>query len=287
MAEGPDILKNPSPGGNFLRVDRTSDGDGRGNSLVELSRVHVTLGGKQIIRDIDWRVNRGENWAVVGPNGAGKTTLLLLINGYLWPSGGTAKILGREFGSVDLRDLRGSIGLVSPYMDDWFQEEKTLDVVASGAYASSRLWKSPNQKELRRAATLLKSVGCGEHARREFRELSQGEKRRISIARALMGRPRLITLDEPCAGLDLTGRESLLSTLSKTARGSRQTMIYVTHRIEEIPAGFTHALLFKRGKVVRKGKLDKVLTGENLSRCFGVDIKVVKLHNRFYAVVDG
>ncbi len=139
MAEGPDILRNPSPVGNSLRVDRTSDGDGSGNSVIELSKVHVALGGSPIIRGIDWRVDRGENWAVVGPNGAGKTTLLLLINGYLWPSQGTAKILGKQFGNVDLRDLRRSIGLVSPYMDDWFQEERTIDVVASGASASSRL----------------------------------------------------------------------------------------------------------------------------------------------------
>lgn len=286
MAEGPDILKNPSPDGNFMKVNRTFDGDNGSTSIVELSKVHVALGGNQIIRDIDWRVDRGENWVVVGPNGAGKTTLLLLINGYLWPSGGTAKILGKQFGNVDVRDLRRSIGLVSPYMDDWFQEEKTLDVVASGASASSRLWKSPNKMELRRAVTLLKSVGCGEYARRKFRELSQGEKRRISIARALIGRPSLITLDEPCAGLDLPGRERFLSTLSKIARDSAQTMVFVTHRIEEIPKGFTHALLLRRGKVVRKGQLDKVLTGENLSRCFGVDVKVVKLHNRFYPVVD-
>lgn len=286
MAEGPDILKNPSLGGSFQKVNRTSKGDGRSDSVVELSKVHVALGGNQVIRDIDWRVGRGENWVVVGPNGAGKTTLLLLINGYLWPSGGTAKILGKQFGNVDLRDLRRSIGLVSPFMDDWFQEEKTLDVVASGASASSRLWKSPNQKELRRATILLRRVGCGELARKKFGELSQGEKRRISIARALMGRPALITLDEPCAGLDLSGRESFLSTLSKMARDGAQTMVYVTHRIEEIPAGFTHALLLKSGKVVRKGELDKVLTGENLSRCFGVDVRVAKLHNRFYAVVD-
>jgi iron complex transport system ATP-binding protein len=286
VAEGPDILKNPTPGGPFLKASRTTVGDGRSDSVVELSKVHVALGGNQIIRGIDWRVNRGENWVVVGPNGAGKTTLLLLINGYLWPSLGTAKILGKQFGDVDLRDLRKSIGLVSPYMDDWFQEERTLDVVASGASASARLWKSPNQKELRRAATLLRNVGCAEHARKKFRELSQGEKRRISIARALMGEPRLITLDEPCAGLDLSGRETFLSTLSKIAREGARSMVYVTHRIEEIPRGFTHALLLKRGKVVRKGELDKVLTGENLSRCFGVDVKVKKLHNRFYAVAD-
>jgi iron complex transport system ATP-binding protein len=286
VAEGPDILKHPSPTGSFLKVNHTSNGDRRSNTVVGLSKVRVAIGGNQVIRGIDLRINRGENWVVVGPNGAGKTTLLLLINGYLWPSKGTARILGKRFGDVDLRDLRRSIGLVSPYMDDWFQEERTIDVVASGASASARLWKSPNQAELRRGAALLKLVGCSEHARKRFRELSQGEKRRISIARALMGRPRLITLDEPCAGLDLSGREILLSTLSKIARDGAQTMVYVTHRIEEIPSGFTHALLLRKGKVVGKGELDKVLTGENLSRCFGVKVKVAKLHNRFYAVVD-
>ena len=172
-------------------------------------------------------------------------------------------------------------------MEDLFpEEEKILDVVASGASASLRLWQSPSQKELPYATALVRRVGCGEHLRKRFGQLSQGEKRRITIARALMAKPLLFTLDEPCSGLDVSGREDLLSTLSRIAKGHAQTMVYVTHRIEEIPPGFTHALLLKRGRVVGKGELDQVLTGKNLTRCFGVNVKVTKWRNRYYALVD-
>lgn len=288
MAEGPGNLKVPPPGGLFLTIKHfLDDGQSGAETVIKLSGVSVVLGGNQVIHGIDWRVERGENWAVVGPNGSGKTTLLRLLNGYLWPARGAAAILGMPFGRVDLRELRRSIGFVSPHMDGWFsEEERVLDVVVSGASASTRLWLSPGQKELLYATALVRRVGCGEHLQERFGQLSQGEKRRITIARALMAKPLLITLDEPCAGLDVSGREDFLSTLSSIAKGHVQTMVYVTHRIEEIPPGFTHALLLKRGRVVAKGGLDQVLTGKNLTRCFGVNVTVTKWRNRHYALVD-
>jgi iron complex transport system ATP-binding protein len=224
---------------------------------------------------------------VVGPNGAGKTTLLLLLNGYLWPASGSVTVLGKQFGKVDLRELRRSVGFVSPHMDGWFSDEEgVLDIVASGASASVRLWKNPAPNELRYAATLVRRVGCGEQIRKRFGQLSQGEKRRITIARAFMAKPLLITFDEPCAGLDVSGREDFLSTLSRIAKGHAQTMVYVTHRIEEIPQGFTHALLLRRGRVVGKGELAQVLTKKNLTHCFGVNIRVRRWRGRFYALLD-
>ena len=272
----------------LLTIKHSLDDSRKGaGSVIELSDARVVLAGNNVLGGIDWRVERGENWVVVGPNGAGKTTLLLLLNGYLWPASGSVAVLGKKFGKVDLRELRRSIGFVSPHMDDWFSDdEKVLDVVASGASASVRLWKSPTPNELRHAATLVRRVGCGEQIRRRLGQLSEGEKRRITIARAMMAKPLLITLDEPCAGLDVSGREDFLSTLSRIAKGHAQTMVYVTHRIEEIPQGFTHALLLRTGRVVGKGELTQVLTGKNLTRCFGVRVKVTRWRGRFYSLLD-
>lgn len=247
----------------------------------------MVLEGNEVIRNVSWRVERGENWVVVGPNGAGKTTLLRLLNGYLWPTSGTAAVLGKAFGSVDLRELRKSIGFVSSYMDGWVsEEERVLDVVASGASASMHPWQSLSQKDISYATSLVRRVGCGRHLQKRFGQLSQGERMRVIIARALMGKPLLITLDEPCAGLDLSGREDFLSTLSTIAVRRAQTMVYVTHRIDEVPSGFTHALLLRSGRVIAKGKIDRVLSGKNLSRCFGVRVRVTRWRKKLYALVD-
>lgn len=264
-----------------------NDRRSRGGPEVELSGVSVILDGNEVLRDVSWRVERGENWVVVGPNGAGKTSLLRLLNGYLWPTRGKVTLLGKTFGHVDLRELRRGIGFVSSYMDDWMpEEESVLDVVASGASASTRSWQTPNAKETAYATLLIKRAGCGTLLLRRFGQLSQGERRRIVIARALMARPSLIALDEPCAGLDLSGREDFLSMLSRIAKARTRTMVYVTHRIDEIPSGFTNALLLKDGAVLSQGRLDRVMDERNLSRCFGVKVKVARWRDRYYALVD-
>ena len=255
--------------------------------ILRLSSVSLEIEGRKIIRDLSWQVGDGENWVVIGPNGAGKTTLLRIVNGYLWPSSGRVSVLGEAFGRSDLRELRRRIGFVSAYLGDWIpSEERVIDVVVSGRYASTRLWKDPSSEELAYANRMLRRVGCERYRNAKVGKLSQGEKQKVVIARALMARPQLLTLDEPCAGLDLPGREQFLSSVGRIAESGSPAIIYVTHRVEEIPAGFTHALLVRGGRVTAKGGIENTLTSDNLSRCFQVPIRVSRRRNRFYAIID-
>lgn len=256
--------------------------------VLSLSNVSLFIEGRGVLHDITWKVMNGENWVVVGPNGAGKTTLLKLLNGYHWPSSGKVTILGERLGRVDLRELRRRMGLISPFVSDSIpEEERALDVVLSGKYASIGLWDAYSVSDRRYAMSLLRRTGCERHQNSKFGSLSQGEKQKVVIARALMAKPHLLLLDEPCAGLDIRGREKFLSALGRLALGRNPGVIYVTHRIEEIPIGFTHAMLLKRGRVVGKGKIHDVLNDEHLSKCFGIRIEVKKRGDRYYASVDG
>jgi len=249
--------------------------------------VDVSIEGKEVLHDVTWEVKRRENWVIVGPNGAGKTSLLRLLNGYHWPSSGKARVLGKKFGSVDLRELRKKIGLVSSYITDWVPaDERVLDVVLSGKDASIGFWKPSSPEDNRLAVSALGALGCERYKDSRFGRLSQGEKQKVVIARALMARPRLVALDEPCAGLDIIGRERLLSTLRRLASRGSPSLIYVTHRIEEIPEGFTHGILLKGGKIVKMGMTNEVLDDESLTACFGVKVKVNRWRNRYYAMVD-
>jgi len=255
-------------------------------SLLTLVGVSFVIDGTTILRRLNWEFRKGENWVIVGPNGAGKTTLLRLLNGYHWPTQGKVTVLGEPFGRADLRELRRKIGFVSSYITDWIpEEEKVLEVVMSGRYASTKLWRSPSSQDKSYARLLLRKVDCGSYANSAFGKLSQGERQRVVIARALMARPELLIFDEPCAALDLPGREEFLTILTKIAERRRPNMIYVTHRIEEIPPGFTHALLLKEGEMVGSGAIDDVLTDGKLTSCFGVRVKVSRWRNRYYALV--
>jgi iron complex transport system ATP-binding protein len=249
--------------------------------------VSVILGEKLALDGINWEVRQGQNWVIIGPNGSGKTTLLSVINGYNWPSNGEVSVLGKRFGSVDLRELRKKIGMVSSFMNQWFESnEKVLDVVVSGKYASTRLWRTTLKSDFQRARALLRVLGCSHCIGRSLKEVSQGERQKIVIARALMARPRLLTLDEPCEGLDLRARESFLAGLAAIVKQKTPTIIDVTHRTDEIPRGFTHALLLKDGKTVVAGNIEDVITGKNLSRCFDVSVRVKNFGGRFYTMVD-
>ena len=213
------------------------------------------LDGKRVLSHVDWELMPGENWVVIGPNGSGETSLLSIINGYRWPSSGAVSVLGRRFGDVDLRELRTETGLVSSYLD-WMigGDEKVLDLVISGKFGSTRIWRKIGAGDVARATSVLRVMGCLEHRGKTVSELSQGERQKVAIARALMARPRLLILDEPCEGLDIASRESFLDGLSPllTRRGGPM-FIEVTHRTEDIPPGFTHALLLRGGRVARLG----------------------------------
>lgn len=257
--------------------------------VVSLADVSLDIHGKRVLSHVDWEVTPGQNWVVLGPNGAGKTSLLSIIEGYRWPSSGDVTVLGRRFGEADLRELRTETGMVSAYLD-WMidGEERVIDLVVSGRYGSTRLWRRPTARDLIRASSLLRAMGCLEQSSKSLRELSQGERQRVAIARALMASPRLLVLDEPCEGLDIASRESFLEGLVPLlAERGGPTFIEVTHRTEDIPPGFTHALLLRGGRVVASGPIGKTLTSRKLTRCLGTDVELMRLGGRYYMVPRG
>jgi len=251
---------------------------------IELSDVTLVRGDKIILKDISWRVREGDHWAVVGANGSGKTTMLRMIAGYIWPSEGKVAVLGNRFGSIDLRELRKSIGWVSSTLQDQVPpNEPALDAVLSGKFASIGLWDGYDAYDIDYARELLNFMRCGESESSSFGILSQGEQQRILIARALMPKPNLLILDEPCAGLDLLSRENFLDMIEELGRQEDSpTLIFVTHHIEEIVSIFSHVLVLKSGRILAQGEKDKVLTEPTLSDAFGVPLNVTKINGRFW-----
>ena len=257
----------------------------QGATILHLSGVGVALNGNIILRDVNIEVRLGDNWAIVGPNGSGKTTLLKVINGYQRVSSGEVRVFEEKVGETDTQEMRKKIGMVSSFLNELVvSDDNVLDVVVSGAYAQTRLWSIPEENFVRQARGLLRRLGCLEYQDRRLRELSQGERQKVLIARALMSKPGLLALDEPCAGLDLGARETFISGLDRIAN-PRLSILYVTHRIDEIPSCFDKALLLKDGEIISSGKIDSVLTGKKLSECFDVQVSVEKSKGRFYAIV--
>jgi iron complex transport system ATP-binding protein len=254
--------------------------------LVRLSQIGLKIGGKRILSSVNFKLHKGERWAIIGPNGSGKTTLLRIISGYLRPSSGLASFHGQN--SVnDLESVRKTTGFVSSFLDNLVgNEDSVLDIVVSGRFGATKLWGIPDFEIVDRARKLMVQLGCEKFEDRRLSELSQGERQKILIARAMMPEPVLLTFDEPCASLDLATRETFLRGLETIARRHRSlSMIYVTHRIDEIPSVFDRTLLLKNGKVVASGKSKNVLNEKNLSACLGVKVAIKKWRNRFYPVV--
>src|SRR6266705_3611861 len=229
------------------------------DEVLRLRGVGVRRGGSMLLRDITWTVRADERWVVIGPNGAGKTTLLQVAAAQLYPTEGTARILGERLGSTDVFELRPRIGLASAALADRVPPgEKVIDLVLAAAYAIVGRWKEEyDSTDVTRAVELLDALGCAHLIRRRFGTLSEGERKRVQIARALMPDPELLLLDEPAAGLDLGGREDLVRRLGALARDPNAPMsVLVTHHVEEVPDGFTHAMLLRRGSIVAVGPLD-------------------------------
>ncbi|MDA4117746.1 MAG: ATP-binding cassette domain-containing protein [Thaumarchaeota archaeon] len=255
-------------------------------AVVALSDVSLELDGKKVLDKVNWRVLRGENWVIIGPNGAGKTSLLSIINGYRWPSSGTVSVLGRRFGDADLRELRTEAGLVSAFLDSMIPgNEKVIDLVISGKFGSTRLWGKRTARDIAVAEATLKTAGYVEGLHKKVRELSQGERQKVAIARALMARPKMLILDEPLEGMDLPARESFLDGLERLLSKGGTSFVEVTHRTEDIPPGFTHALLLREGRVVASGRLAKTLTSENLTACLGIGVDLKRWRGRYYMAV--
>ena len=254
--------------------------------LLALRGVLVVSGNRTLLRGVDWSVRAGERWVVLGPNGAGKTTLLQVASAVLAPSAGVVRLLGERVADSDPAELRSRIGLSSAAVADRLPSGATvLDVVASAAYGSF----GPEDEafevaEIQRARTLLGQLGCRLLAQRPFGQLSEGERKRVTIARALMTDPEVLLLDEPADGLDLGAREALLRFLRRLA-GSPDgpALVLVTHRVEEIPAGFTHALLLRGGAMIASGPLDAALTPATLTACFGFPLRLDRVGERWAA----
>lgn len=246
-------------------------------TVAELAGVTVRRGNAVLLDSMDLIVNEGERWVVIGPNGAGKTTLIQLLGAQLYPSDGVVGLLGEVVGAVDVFELRPRIGMSSSALAERIPaDEKVRDVVLSAAYAVVGRWREDyDEYDTHRAEELLASLRIDHFAERTFGTLSEGERKRVQIARALMTDPELLLLDEPASGLDLAGREALVDTLSTICLDpDSPATVLVTHHVEEIPDGITHALLLKDGKAVASGLIDEVLTDANLSETFGLPLLV-------------
>ena len=255
-------------------------------AVLELVDVTVRRGDSVLLDRVSWTVEEDERWVVLGPNGAGKTTLLQIASAQLFPTQGRVEVLEEQLGSVDVFELRPRIGLTSAALAERIPRHETVhDVVVSAAYGVLGRWREVyDELDHDRATSLLRELGAKHLAPRTFGTLSEGERKRVQIARALMSDPELLLLDEPAAGLDLGGREDLVSTLSMLAYDpDSPATVLVSHHVEEIPPGFTHALLLRQGSVVAAGLLDQTLTEQNLSSTFGMPLTVVHSEGRWAA----
>ena len=253
---------------------------------IELAEVTVSRGGQTILGPMDWTVHAGERWAIVGPNGSGKTTLLQVVSLYLWPTAGTVDVLGGRFGRIDAREHRRRIGYAGSALEAEMDETLTpTQLVLSARHAAlAPWWHVYDDADRTRAAALVERLGIAHVADHPFRTLSTGERRRVSIARALLPDPDLLLLDEPAAGLDLGARETLIRDLTTLAADERpESMVLVSHHVEEIPPGFGHALVLADGQAVAAGPIEEVMNGDVLGRAYGLPIAVEHRDGRFWA----
>ncbi len=255
---------------------------------VQLEHVSVVREGQALLDDISWSVGAHERWVLLGPNGSGKTTLLQVVGSSLWPTSGEVELLGQRLGRVDMRELRRRIAMVSASLARALRPGlPAFDVVLTGRHAALETWwHEYDDQDRARARALLAEAGFAgaEFATRPFGLLSEGERQQVLLARALMGSPDLLLMDEPAAGLDLGARERLLCRLAALAADSAvPPLIFVTHHLEEIPPGVTHAALLRRARLLAAGPVDEVLTSEAVSRAFDVDVVVERRHGRFVA----
>lgn len=255
--------------------------------IIRLDNITWRREDKHILSDVSWTISQGEHWALLGLNGSGKTSILNIINGYNWPTTGQVEVLGHKFGEYDLRLLRQEIGWVSSSLQErLYGYDRAINIVVSGKYASIGLYTEPLEEDFQEARKHLASLQADNLADRIYMTLSQGEKQKILIARALMSQPKLLILDEPCSGLDIFARENLLRTIDQLGREEKgPTLIYVTHHIEEIMPIFDKALLLKKGTVHSQGESQSLLTSDNLTDFFGGPVEVDQRDGRSWLKV--
>lgn len=259
----------------------------RKKAILEVTGLSIQREGTRILDEVSWRVEPGQHWVMLGANGSGKTSLLSALTGYFMPTAGEITVLGRRFGRADWRELRQHIGLVSSSIRQMMADtEPALETVVSGKFAMIDYWGRISRADRARATRLLQQIECGHLAERPWMVLSQGERQRVLIGRALMGRPRLLILDEPCAGLDPAAREHFLQFLQRLgARRGAPTLVLVTHHVEEIMPVFSHALALESGRVLAAGEKNSVLKARHLSRAFHAEIALKKKGGRYELTV--
>ena len=270
-------------------MTETDDGgtvDNERPAVVEVRGLIVRRAGRTILGPLDWSVGEGERWVVLGPNGSGKTTLLSTIGLELWPTAGTVDVLGARYGRIDSRDLRRRIGAAGSAIEGALRPDLSpVTIVMTARHAATEpWWHRYTEDDQARARSLLERLGLGRVADHAYGTLSAGERRRTSIARALMPDPDLLLLDEPAASLDLGARETLIEDLTVLAAEPRPSaIVLVSHHVEEIPPGFTHALVLADGVAIEAGPIDAVLRSDVLSRAFGLPITVERRDGRAWA----
>jgi iron complex transport system ATP-binding protein len=288
MAGVPQHSKSPAVLQDPVEIDRQAPILEAVPDILNVTQLFVVRGRTEILGGVDWRVRKGEHWVILGPNGCGKTSLLKSITGYLSPTSGEIALLGNQYGETDWRELRLMLGIVTSALQASIPlAEVALETVVSGRYAQLDLWVATTRRDKVEGRRLLKFVGASHLAAREWAYLSQGERQRVLIARALMARPRLLILDEPCAGLDPVAREEFLRFVDSLARRrGGPALVLVTHHAEEIMPSFTHALLMRGGRVFAAGPKARVITSRKLGGAFGARIRVRHTKGRFLAAVD-
>jgi iron complex transport system ATP-binding protein len=258
----------------------------RNSPVIQVSRLRVERDAV-ILDGIDWTVDRGDHWVILGANGSGKTSLLSTLTGYMPLTAGAISVLGETYGRTDWRDLRKRIGIVSSSVHQMMAgHENTLDTVISGRHAMIGMWGEIGAGERAQALRILRQVEVAALRDRPWRVLSQGERQRVLIGRALMARPQLLILDEPCAGLDPVAREHFLQFIQRLARRrDAPTLVLVTHHVEEVMPAFSHVLVLKAGQVLAAGPKTRVLTSAMLSRAFDASIKLARKRGRYSLAV--
>lgn len=255
--------------------------------ILRVEKLTICRDGTTILRALDWTVQTGEHWVILGANGSGKTSLLAALTGYLTPSSGTISLLGQTFGETDWRKLRERIGIVSSAIrqkvPDWDNSEL---VVIGGKYAMLDYWGRVTKADKRDAADMMERTECAHLGKRDWRVLSQGERQRVLIARALIAKPDVLILDEPCAGLDPVARERFLEFLERLIESKHApTLLLVTHHVEEIIPQLTHALLIESGRALAAGVKNNVLTKRNLDATFQSNLTIRRSNDRFAMTV--